>query len=705
MVHSYDHSIELVTFRVVIIRFLIYLAWCSASLLIAIEVCAETLSAIEEIEVHIHPLSAEEFSQPVAILRGEALFDALQGSIGATVKNLPGVRVQSFGQAVGRPVIHGLAGPRVKVMEDRIDTLDVSVTSTDHATTIEPFVADQIEILKGASTLLYGSGAIGGVVDVHTGRIPHDLPARNITGRMEVRYQDNADRQLGSFRVDGGAKRIAWHIDGFGRDAGAYDIPGLTESDALRTEEGDAGEVGVRDTLPGSQLRNQGGALGASWIGENGFFGAAISQYEANYGLPGGHGDDGNPTVDLEQTRVDFEAGFNRPFDGIDSINIRAGRNNYRHREVEPDDVTGTQFSNRGWEARLEFVHVAWVGWQGAFGLQLNDRDFSASGLEAFLNPVQSKSEGVFWVGNKSFRYFELQTGVRFEQTSHQPEGSFQAFCNSTSIQRDTDFMNRSASLGLVFPIADQHSIKIAVDYATRAPTMEELFSCGPHLASQTFDIGEPDLNEEAAINASLTWQYQSERWEFEINAYRIDFNDYIYQAAVDNGAGNQLLGPGDSLAVFQYTQLGAVFVGVDLSAEYTLSSWQGGAMVVSALFDTVRAKLDAIDVDDRDIPRIPASRYGVGLHVELGAVRASVQFQRVEDQTALASFERETEGYNDWGASLTAELLNQVERSAEVFVRGENLSNAEQRNHTSFIKDFAPAPGRRIDAGFRLHF
>ena len=184
---------------------------------------------IEEVVVIGHPLSGEGFSQAVEVLVGDELERKAADSIGATVGNQPGVHNSSFGAAVGRPVIHGLDGARVPVMEDRIYTMDVSVTGSDHVTIVEPFIANGVEILKGSGTLLYGSGTIGGVVDVHTSRIPHDA-TDGVNGKLDLRAGDNGDGRNSSFRLDGGAGRFAWHVDGFAREADDYAIPGFVES-------------------------------------------------------------------------------------------------------------------------------------------------------------------------------------------------------------------------------------------------------------------------------------------------------------------------------------------------------------------------------------------------------------------------------------------------------------------------------------------
>ena len=186
----------------------------SAAVSSAIHAQTPALQEIEEVIVRAHPLSAEGLAQPVAVLSGETLNRVVSPSLAETLRDIPGVHSSSFGQAVGRPVIRGLGGPRVKVMEDRIDSLDVSVSSPDHMTMVEPFTAESIEVLKGPSTLLYGSGAIGGVVDVHTGRIPHKVP-ESLSGSLELRDSDNANQRTAAGRIDGGVGRLAFHFDGF----------------------------------------------------------------------------------------------------------------------------------------------------------------------------------------------------------------------------------------------------------------------------------------------------------------------------------------------------------------------------------------------------------------------------------------------------------------------------------------------------------
>ncbi len=670
--------------------------------------------ALEEVHVSGHPLSAEGLAQAATVLSGEALQRKLQTSIGDTVALEPGMRSASFGQAAGRPVIHGLGGARVRVMEDRIDTLDVSVTSSDHATTVEPFVADRIEILKGSSTLLYGSGAIGGVVDVHTGRIPHAVPEDGFGGKLELRSADNADKKVGALRLDGGAQQFAWHVDAFGREADAYDIAGFVESDRLRAKEaaegGDDAADAARGTLPGSQFEAYGGAVGLSYIGERGFAGLAVSTLDADYGLPGGHAEAeeqdaepnaataiaGNPTLEMQQTRVDLEAGLEQPVAGFESLNVRVGINDYQHSEVEPDGAIATRFDNDAWEARLELVHQQWAGWNGALGLQYGKREFSALGEEAFVPAVDTTSAGLFWVGERGFDLFDLETGLRVDRVEHSPADL-----------PERDFTTISGSLGLLLPLTEQWSLGLQSDYSQRAPVGEELYANGAHLATQSFEQGNADLDEESAINLSATLRFAAERLQFESTLYRAQFKDFIYQ--LDSGA------LADGLPLLVYTQGDANFTGLDAQADAVVRRWASGDLSVRATFDTVRARLDeALPGSSNDLPRIPARRYGVGIeaHWTLNEtweqLTVSVDYRQTANQNAVASFELPTDSFEDLSFYVGADLhLGRATRDtiATLFVQGRNLTDDEQRQHTSFIKDFAPAPGRSIEAGLRVSF
>lgn len=675
----------------------------------------------EEIVI-THPLIHGETAYSYAVLDGEELARKLQASIGATVESEPGIRSASFGAAVGRPVVHGLGAARVKVTEDRIDSLDVSVTSTDHAVTVEPFIADKITILKGATNLIYGSGAIGGVVDVETGRIPKKLNGEPVTGRVELRAADNADAETVSFRLDGDlGSSFAWHLDAFSREADDYEIPGFVESPQLiAAEEAEGGdddgdEEEARDVLEGSSLDVQGGSLGLSFVTDQGFIGLSISRTEAEYGLLAGahHEEDGDDAeeeeeegtgfIDLEQTRVDFESEFRFDDSPIEKVNFRLGINDYQHTEFEADGETGTVFDNEAWEARLEISHLEIAGFSGTFGIQLNDREFSADGEEAFVEPVNSDSRAVFWVVERDVDAWHFEAGIRIEDTDYfstaEEFGAFDEASQSViSISaeglEERDFSTFSSSFGAVYQINDALALSGLFDYSSRAPTIEELFSNGPHLATQTYEIGDPTLDDESVSALSFSAQYEYAGVNLSATLYYNDFEDFIYEVATGTEE--------DELPVLLYVQDDATFTGIDLKAEFTLAQFSRGDLGMSLIFDIVDAELD-IDGND-NLPRIPSERFGVGLNWISDDWSVNLDWTHVASQTDVAVNELASSSYNDIDFRISRNFKI-GDDSLSVFLSGENLTDDDQRNHVSFVKDIAPNIGRRFEVGVRYNF
>lgn len=670
-------------------------AICSAVVSIAAhggEAAPERADFIEEMVVTAHPLSGEGLAQPTTVLDGEELNRAVAGTLGETLINQPGVHSATFGQAVGRPVIRGMSGPRVKVMEDRIDSMDVSVSSPDHATTIEPFLADRIEVLKGPSTLLYGNGAIGGVVDVHSGRIPHAMPEK-VKAKAEVRGADNADQRTAAGMVQAGANGFVFHLDGFYRDADDYEIPGYAESAALRELEEDHDEEAFGE-LPGSHMETKGGAVGLSLVGDRGFIGASVSLFDSEYGIPGhshGHHDDedededheeeGNPFIDLEQTRFDFETGLKEPFGGAESLNLRLGYNEYEHAEIEGNGEIGTLFENKAVEGRIEVVHLPVAQITGAGGFQFGDRQYEASGEEAFVPPVDTRSYGFFYVGQRDFAYFDVEGGVRYETVSHDPQYG-----------QTRSYDLGAISLGLIAPFESGLTLALLGDYSTRAPTVEELFSDGPHLATGSYEIGDPELDKERAGNISATIQFENDSWLLAASAYYTDFQDFIYEQAT----GEEI----DELPVYQWQQDGATFRGADLEAEWRAVSWDRGEFAISGFYDYVQARLK--DGENRNLPRIPPQRWGLGARLNWIGFTATLDYTKTSSQKDVAPVELPTEGFEDLRAYL-GYTWNFSGSLLEVFIAGRNLTDDEQRHHTSFIKDLAPQPGRTVEGGIRV--
>lgn len=609
--------------------------------------------------------TAEPMVRPVSVLSGVDLDDSRSGTLGQTVANIPGVQTTAFGQGAGRPVIRGFDGPRISVLADGMGSGDVSSISQDHAVSIDPFLADRIEILKGPSTLLYGPGAIGGVVNVDDGRIPQAMPLDGINGRMQAGYDSVSNGRSGVFRIDSGWRGFALHADGLSRRDGDYDLPDRT--------------------LPNSAVRTHSGALGGSWIGDWGYVGAAVSRYLDNYDNPAepGHVDSGEAPVhlQLQQTRYDIKGALNAPLPGIEKLEFALGHSDYQHTEFE-GQTPATVFTNNADEARALLTTRPHAGWVGALGVQAVYRDFAAVGDETFVPPTTTRGIGVFATGHRDFERFNIDLGARIDRQDSQP---------ASGVERR--FHPNNLSAALTWRMSEAWHWTLNLDRAQRAPAEEELFANGPHSASATYEIGNPLLGVETANQVELGLHYHGQRVEAKLTTYLNRYDDFIYLA--DTGRSE------DGFPVRQWSQGNALFRGGEAEATIHLATLASGHYDLRLWGDAVRAVLR----QGGNLPRIPAARLGGVLRWHTDTWRASLGVTRYFSQTDAAAFETSTPGFTMITAHLAWAFLNTDRMSWEVYVDGNNLGNRLARLSTSLIKDAAPLPGRNVSVGIRGMF
>ena len=641
---------------------------------------------LDAVVVEADPLKGAygDLIQPASVLRGPQLEQRKAATLGETLSREPGVQSSFFGAAVARPVIRGQDGARVQVLSEGLASMDASTVSVDHATTIEPFLADQIEVLRGPATLLYGAGAVGGVVNVVDGRIAEEAAAAPISGRAQFGGDSVANSRFGMARIEAGNERFVLRADAFHRDNEDYEIPGRAEVDA----DEDAPEGIVEN----SSLRNHGGAIGASWIGESGFVGMAVSSYRSNYGIPGHahehhdesalkEGEEEAPVrLDMDQTRIDLKAGLSTASRAAENIRVRLGSNRYEHVELEGDEV-GTRFANDELTGRIDVVHTEIAGWRGAYGLSFSERDFEAVGAEAFVPPSDTSQLGLFLVENREIGAWNLELGARYDsqQIDTRPGDS-------------ADHAGFSLSAGASHAITETLSLTLGLDRAVRLPTAEELYSDGPHAATASYEIGDAALDEEVANQADIGLRWRSERFTGSVNLFHTRFDDFIY--LVDTGAIE------DDLPVRQWTQADARFSGFEAEGVWHMGETRYGHFDLRGYGDRVRASLDA----GGDLPRIPQSRLGGELRWHSGPWLASVGGVHYFEQDRVTALETETGSFTLWDANL-GYSFSAGAASFELYLKGENLGDAEARVHTSVLKDRAPLPGRNVAAGVRVYF
>lgn len=644
----------------------------------------EHAKALDAIVVKATPLGSSlgDLIQPATVLTGAALEERKAATLGETLSREPGVQSSYFGPGASRPIIRGQDGARVQVLSDGTSSMDASTVSVDHAVTIEPFLADQIEVLRGPTTLLYGPGSVGGVVNVLDGRIAEQVIDGGFAARAQLGTDTVADSVFGMARIDAGSDRFVLHADAYYRDTEDYDIRGRSEIDADEDE--------PEGTLENSSLDAKGGAIGASLIGESGFLGVSVSRFDTNYGIPGhGHehedesqnkgGEEEVVRLDLEQTRIDLKGGLDNPFSGAESLRLRLSHNDYGHVELEGDEI-GTEFDNQELTGRLDIVHEEIGGWRGAYGVNFTQRDFSALGEEAFVPPSDTEQFGIFVVEGKDYGDWNLEFGARYDTQSIDTSAA------------GADHSGFSASIGAAFAVSGAVTLNASLDRAVRLPTSEELFSDGPHIATGSFEIGDADLDEEVANQLDVGLKYRSERFNGSVSAFYARFDDFIYLSETGEEE--------DELPVREWSQNDARFTGFEAEGVIHLSESDSGHFDLRGFADTVRARL----TDGDDLPRIPQTRIGAELKWHRGPWRASAGPVHYFDQDRVADFETETDAFTLWNAAVSYRIDADA-ASFDLYLKGDNLADEDARLHTSFLKDRAPLPGRNFTAGVRMVF
>jgi iron complex outermembrane receptor protein len=649
--------------------------------------------------------SEAETYQPVEVLSGTELTEQLQPTLGETLSNQPGVNSTYFGPGASRPIIRGLGGDRIRVLQDGVGSGDASNTSPDHAVSLEPSIAERIEVVRGPATLLYGSSAVGGVVNVLDNRIPDYRTDRPITGSVDLRAGTVSDETAGSLNLNGSIDNFGWHVDLSKRETDDYEIPGFAEEHHDEEEPGHDEEPGHEEEqpfgiLPNSFVESDGAGAGISYIGDKGFLGFAYSGFNTLYGVPGHHHheeeehaedevraaqeEEEEPVrIDLNQRRYDVRGGYNSAFGFFRALKLRLGVTNYEHAELEGEAV-GTLFTNDSFETRVEALHKPFGSFTGSFGLQIANRDFTAVGEEAFLPPTDTSSWALFLYEEMGSGDLRLQLGGRFE---HQDVDAETTGINSRS------FGGFSASAGVVYLPNEDYSLSAAFARSQKLPNAEELFSNGPHIATNAFEIGDPNLDTETSYGFDVSLRRLTGPVTGEVSFFVNRFNDFIFEQFTDEIE--------DGLQVFRYVQTDALFIGAEAHADIELIHAEPHHVSLELLGDFVRAEIT--DTDEA-LPRIPPFRIGGGINYQGRAFFGNIHLRYVDNQSRVSSFEEPTDSYTMLNANIGYRLFAGG-MSHEFILRGTNLTDEEARNHVSFLKEVAPLPGRDISIIYKLMF
>ncbi|MCH7306642.1 zinc piracy TonB-dependent receptor ZnuD [Acinetobacter sp. NIPH 1852] len=665
----------------------------------------EQVKTLETIRIKAHPL--EQTSQDFAV--ADTVVDQktlAQGAvtIGDALANEVGIYSNQFGAGSSRPVIRGQDGARVKVLQNSSENIDVSTLSPDHAVTVDPALASQVEVIRGPSTLLFGAGTVGGLVNVTDNKIPTQMPEKGYEGNVGLRFNTGSDEKLASAGVTVGiGDQVALRVEGLKREANDYIAPNYFH-------EGEK-ERRVDNTFAEGQTVN----VGLSWIYDRGFTGISYSNRQDKYGLPGhsheyescdahltgrphlhcgdhdhGHGghDDhdhdhdhehahGGPWIDLKSERYDFRTELDDPFAGFKKMRAQASYTDYRHDELEEDTIT-TRFKNKGYDGRFELVHNPLGAWEGVIGTQYSQQKLTLTGEEAFLAPNTTKKWSVFALEHAQFNDVHVELAARADK---------QKIDIDDSSKKDFDGSAYSFSGAANWEFAPDYKLSFVASHQQRLPMAQELYANGKHFATNTYELGNDQLKKEKSNNLELGFHYDNNKFDYHVHVYHNWFDDYIFAQTLDRYEDFRLV---------EYTQDKARFYGAEAEAGYQISP----IYKVSLFGDYVRGK-----IDNENAPRVPAGRVGTKVKADFGdGYSGLAEYYHVFQQNKIAAYETDTQSYNmlNLGVAYSGQYSNAGDY--RVFLNANNVLDEKVYQHASFLSTI-PQVGRNFTVGVNFSF
>lgn len=640
-----------------------------------------------------------------SVLSGDDLTKDLRGQIGDSLTSMAGISATSFAPGASRPVLRGFQGPRVRVLTDGIGSLDASNTSVDHAVAIDPLTAQRVEVLRGPAVLLFGGDAIGGAVNIIDKRIPREVPEAPFHLDALAGYGSAANDRSAAGSLDLPlTSKLVFHVDGSIRKTDDVKIGGyvlsptlrgeLLDAAALAADGGDAAgaaqltnRANLSGTVPNTASLTKTAAASLAYIGDGGNIGFSVSRYESDYGVPERPGLDTGPqappvTIGLKQNRADLRASADLP-GFFENITLRAGYSDYQHTEFEGSEV-GTIFKVKGLESRLELTQAARGGWRGVVGAQLLARDFNAIGEEAFVPKNSIESAAIFTLQELELGELQLEGAARFDQTA----------IRAPVINFDRSFGTFSGAFGVAY-VPGQGDLKFGINLSrsARAPSAEELLSNGPHVATEAFEIGNPNFTTEKSWGGELYARYNDDIFALSATVFGNLFSDYIFEA--ETGAVE------DGLPVFQYFQQDATYYGFEASGSAKFAMVGDFDLTANMVTDLVHAN---IDNGGGPIPRIPPFRVLGGLEANSDYFDLRGEVEWSASQNRVATFETPSDGFTMVNASAAWRPFGKG-GNLTLLASANNIFDVNARRHASFTKDYVPLSGRDIRVSARFSF
>ena len=665
---------------------------------------SQSINKLESITITAHPL--DQTDEDFGVADQKVSREKLQqggSTLGEALKDELGIYSNSFGSGSSRPVIRGQEGARVKVTQNATETMDVSSLSPDHAVTIDPQLAQKIEVIRGPSTLLYGAGSVGGLVNVTDTKIPTQMPEKGYEGNVGLRYNSGNDEKMTHAGATVGlGSNVALRVEGLKRDANAYIAPNYFHDHDSELEK----EKRVDNTFSKSENVN----VGLSWIGERGFAGVSYSNRQDQYGLPGHsheyeschpHGDhlhcggddhsghdhsghdheeehahESGPWIDMKTERYDFRSELNEPFAGFKKLRAQASYTDYQHDEIEGSEAM-TTFKSKGYEGRVELVHNPLVKWEGVWGVQASQQKLDVTGEEATLAPNKTQKYSLFGLEHRQFGDFHVELGTRLDHQKVEVDAE----------QKDFDGNAFSYSGAVNWDFKPNYKLSLVGSHQERLPLAQELYANGGHFATNTYELGNDGLDNEKSNNVELGLHYDDEKLSYHVHLYHNWFDNYIYAKTLDQYENFRLI---------EYSQDKAKFYGTEAEVTYQFND-----VYKASLFgDYVRSKIDT-----ENAPRVPAGRLGTRINANFDDHwSGSADYSHVFNQDKFAAYEHETQGYNMVNVGLSYKYLLSDRQEAKVFFNANNLLDEQVYEHSSFLANI-PQIGRNFVIGVDYKF
>ena len=661
----------------------------------------EQATTLDTIRIKAHPLeqTSKDFAVADTVVDQKRL---AQGAvtIGEALSGETGISSNQFGAGSSRPVIRGQDGPRIKILQNSSENIDVSTLSPDHAVTVDPALAKQVEVIRGPSTLLFGAGTVGGLVNVTDSKLPTAMPEKGYEGNVGLRYNTGSDEKLATAGVTLGlGDQVALRVEGLKREANDYIAPDYVH-------EGEK-ERRVDNTFAKGQTVN----VGLSWIYDRGFTGISYSNRQDQYGLPGhsheyeschlhglslhcgehDHDEDGHdhenhdqdhaheagPWIDLKSERYDVRTELDDPFAGFKKLRAQASYTDYQHDEIEEDTIA-THFKNKGYDGRLELVHNPLGAWEGVIGTQYGQQKLELTGEEAFLAPNTTKKWSVFALEHAQLNDVHVELAARVDQ---------QKIDIDDSSKKDFDGSAFSVSGAANWEFAPNYKLSLVTSHQERLPLAQELYADGGHFATNTYELGNDQLSKEKSNNVELGFHYDDNTFDYHVHVYHNWFDEYIYAQTLDRYKDFRLV---------QYAQDKAKFYGAEAEAGYQISP----IYKLSVFGDYVRGK-----IDNDNAPRVPAGRLGTKLNADFDDHwSGSAEYYHVFQQDKIAAYETDSQSYNmlNLGVAYSGNYSNVSDY--RVFLNANNLLDDQVYQHASFLSTI-PQVGRNFSVGVNFSF